>query len=59
MDEDDCAKTMCAGLEWHGRQMSSPAFIEYEYEGGNSFLFTAVPGRRFRATIVEIEDEPA
>lgn len=57
MDEIETAELMAKSLQWSSDRAESPAFINFEYEGGNTFVFLAVPGRKFRATIVEIADD--
>lgn len=56
MDENETADLMAKSLQWASDRAESPAFVNFEYEGGNTFVFLAVPGRKFRATIVEIEE---
>ena len=57
MDEIETAALLTRVLQWASDKAESPAFVNFEYQGDNSFTLLAVPGRRMLVTVTEIEDD--
>ncbi len=55
MDENEVAELMARVMQWNVDRASSPAMIEFVYEGENTFTLVAVPGNKMRVTVEAID----
>ncbi len=55
MDENQVAELIAKSMQWHVDRAESPAMVQFEYEGENTFTLLAVPGNRMRVTVEAID----
>lgn len=56
MDEIETATLMARALQWASDQADSPAFVNFEYQGDNTFTLLVVPGRKMLVTVTEVPE---